>query len=831
MDFSSLSRRELQVLCKKNKIPANMTNLAMADALATLQQVEGLEVCTESNTEKLMDTDLCRTPGVARTATRMSTRRKPCKEIQEPQSTVTRSCRSTRKVPGEKSIQVDDDKDKMNEIVPKEEQVMPGKQKKPLSQKVYSTRRSVRLLDKTMAGLTLKDDKTVEPIKMNELDMETAANHVTNAQIVSTLVLEGTNVDANSIQNHSAAPKNEKGVEDEKEEIAAIDNSILGSDAKDNVQMNEVDMETVANGVNTSHVLEKAHDGANSVQNHSALPENESGVEDEKVDNAEIQNSMLGSDAKDNVQMNEMDMETAANDANIAQSVSTHVGSVQNHSAVPENEAEVEDQKEENADANDNVQGDYLGTNMTENAYIGGSSSVSVEVVPCLPSSNAKGNDHEADYLVNMIENAEMDSSSDMSDTKDNDYEPTLSHSDNGHEADHLVNNMIKTETGLGDLYAVKFGDGSSSMSAGVVPCLPSSAAKDSDHEADYLVNNMIENAEMESSSNMSAGVEPTLSDSDATDSGHEQVNNMIETETDKMGDGSSTEVLEENASEISAVRTSESAPVFENQFGVLSSLSQVEGSECPLGEILGITQDGINETIPQNVLVEVPSLPGGQELDSLDLPMDVVCNFDQQPTNSISVVDESGPAEIHVTQTVESVYQAPPSDSLIEAGKFAVTDPEWMMPGVKTQDFQLMPTVESAKESDEFPQSLAKTPVSFNRTNAFSLCRSGKSSKKNPLERVVSYENKENIISTLRAEPNIEKVKKFQTGMDEDNSMLTPLNDKSLRQLTKMLKEKLQIANDCNDASMKQQQLGKMRQALQALPDNCMTVTKTGDN
>ncbi|KAK4740662.1 hypothetical protein SAY87_024250 [Trapa incisa] len=665
--------------------------------------------------------------------------------------------------------------------------------------------------------------------------------------------------------------------------------------------MNEVDMETVANGVNTSHVLEKAHDDANSVQNHSALPENESGVEDEKVNNAEIQNSMLGSDAKDNVQMNEMDMETAANDANIAQSVSTHVGSVQNHSAVPENEAEVEDQKEENADANDNVQGDYLGTNMIENAYIGGSSNVSVEVVPCLPSSNAKGNDHEADYLVNMIENAEMDSSSDMSDTKDNDYEPTLSHSDNGHEADHLVNNMIETETGLGDLYAVKFGDGSSSMSAGVVPCLPSSdakdighdadylvnnmvenaemdsssnvlagvvpclpgsAAKDNDHEADYLVNNMIENAEMESSSNMSAGVEPTLSDSDATDNGHEQVNNMIETETDKMGkdfvalkmhnlydkffsldnyhkltacafsgDGSSTEVLEENASEISAVRTSESAPVFENQFGVHSSLSQVEGSECPLGEILGIPQDGINETIPQNVLVEVPSLPGGQELDSLDLPMDVVCNFDQQPTNSISVVDESGPAEIHVTQTVEVVYQAPPSDSLIEAGKFAVTDPEWMMPSVKTRDFQLMPTVESAKESDEFPQSLAKTPVLFNRTNAFSLCRSGKSSKKNPLERVVSYENKENIISTLRAELNIEKVKKFQTGMDEDNSMLTPLNDKSLRQLTKMLKEKLQIANDCNDASMKQQQLGKMREALQALPDNCMTVTKTGDN
>lgn len=33
------SRREIQALCKKNKIPANMTNLAMANALAALQQV------------------------------------------------------------------------------------------------------------------------------------------------------------------------------------------------------------------------------------------------------------------------------------------------------------------------------------------------------------------------------------------------------------------------------------------------------------------------------------------------------------------------------------------------------------------------------------------------------------------------------------------------------------------------------------------------------------------------------------------------------------------------------------------------------------------------
>jgi hypothetical protein len=39
MDFHSLSRKELQDLCKKNKIPANLTNIAMADALKVLDKV------------------------------------------------------------------------------------------------------------------------------------------------------------------------------------------------------------------------------------------------------------------------------------------------------------------------------------------------------------------------------------------------------------------------------------------------------------------------------------------------------------------------------------------------------------------------------------------------------------------------------------------------------------------------------------------------------------------------------------------------------------------------------------------------------------------------
>ncbi|KAM0934086.1 hypothetical protein DsansV1_C32g0220281 [Dioscorea sansibarensis] len=64
MDFHSLPRRELQALCKKNKIPANMTNIAMADALQTLQTVEGLDGIQEflsPSKESMMSPDLPRT--------------------------------------------------------------------------------------------------------------------------------------------------------------------------------------------------------------------------------------------------------------------------------------------------------------------------------------------------------------------------------------------------------------------------------------------------------------------------------------------------------------------------------------------------------------------------------------------------------------------------------------------------------------------------------------------------------------------------------------------------------------------------------------------------
>ncbi|KAF5960292.1 hypothetical protein HYC85_001501 [Camellia sinensis] len=105
MDFHSLTRRELQALCKKNKIPANITNIAMADALKALEIVEGMEELLkpcESETaqssvaspEKTVKTS----PGVPpRTGCRTSTRRKVVQKEPESSQILTRTSRGTRR--------------------------------------------------------------------------------------------------------------------------------------------------------------------------------------------------------------------------------------------------------------------------------------------------------------------------------------------------------------------------------------------------------------------------------------------------------------------------------------------------------------------------------------------------------------------------------------------------------------------------------------------------------------------------------------------------------------------------------------------------------------
>ncbi|KAG7550941.1 hypothetical protein ISN45_Aa06g016740 [Arabidopsis thaliana x Arabidopsis arenosa] len=192
MDFHSLLRRDLQFLCKRNKIPANMTNLAMADALKSLEIVDGLDEYmnqSESNAQQSPTSVAKLPPNTAARTTRRKTTTKA-----EPQSSsqlVSRSCRATSK-----SLAGEMDQEDVNKNVVQEPKTNTVKfeanvhktpaarstrkasaansctKKDELVQSVYSTRRSTRLLEKCMADLSLKTKETLDNIPAKNEDTE-----------------------------------------------------------------------------------------------------------------------------------------------------------------------------------------------------------------------------------------------------------------------------------------------------------------------------------------------------------------------------------------------------------------------------------------------------------------------------------------------------------------------------------------------------------------------------------------------------------------------------------------------------------------------------------
>ncbi|XP_038992597.1 COPII coat assembly protein SEC16-like, partial [Hibiscus syriacus] len=221
MDFQSLTRKELQFLCKRNKIPANITNVAMADALNALELVEGLEELhnQSQSPEKTVNKEI---PG---TVTRTLTRRKPIKdEHQSTQSTI-RTRKTARKTMGveeeNKNLNVpevevkDQRKSDMVETPLASGRSKVRAQKEGSLQTVYGTRRSVRLLGKSMAGLCIKESEKM-PAKVDEMvEGEDGSN---NGQSGATLELP-------LARNLSASLEDEREFKDDVEEnIKSVNN-------------------------------------------------------------------------------------------------------------------------------------------------------------------------------------------------------------------------------------------------------------------------------------------------------------------------------------------------------------------------------------------------------------------------------------------------------------------------------------------------------------------------------------------------------------------------------------------------------------------------------
>ncbi|XP_019199769.1 PREDICTED: protein hook homolog isoform X2 [Ipomoea nil] len=106
MDFQTLTRRQLQALCKSNKIPANMTNVAMANALKALEFVEGIEEVMKPSESEIANSSV-ESPeksDMMSSAPRTSRRAAIRPEISQ---TMTRTRRSTRRMPLEDQVKND----------------------------------------------------------------------------------------------------------------------------------------------------------------------------------------------------------------------------------------------------------------------------------------------------------------------------------------------------------------------------------------------------------------------------------------------------------------------------------------------------------------------------------------------------------------------------------------------------------------------------------------------------------------------------------------------------------------------------------------------------
>ncbi|KAJ0428301.1 hypothetical protein HanHA300_Chr17g0644531 [Helianthus annuus] len=150
MDFHSLNRRQLQSLCKLNQIPANITNLAMADALKSLQTVVGIEEIGNTSCSEVLS------PRAPCTSFRTTIRKKVKKpETESLLATASRGVR--RELTGEATEFLKTPA--VSGVRKKGTATLTSGKKDATVQRVYNTRRSARLTEKkcTEAGVTERD--------------------------------------------------------------------------------------------------------------------------------------------------------------------------------------------------------------------------------------------------------------------------------------------------------------------------------------------------------------------------------------------------------------------------------------------------------------------------------------------------------------------------------------------------------------------------------------------------------------------------------------------------------------------------------------------------
>ncbi|GFY81227.1 hypothetical protein Acr_01g0010360 [Actinidia rufa] len=187
MGLQSLARRELQALCKKNKIPANLTNIAMADALQALEIIEGIQDFSKPCESEIAVICCVAGEDMIESPTRLSTRRTIARDVENAKLDVpeTLAMASGRKrapaASGRRKIEAqlkEEDEDKNNAVASARRKMETPLREEISVQKAYSTRRWTRLLVKKMMELDLNNEG-IEPVHFEaseEMPKELARN-------------------------------------------------------------------------------------------------------------------------------------------------------------------------------------------------------------------------------------------------------------------------------------------------------------------------------------------------------------------------------------------------------------------------------------------------------------------------------------------------------------------------------------------------------------------------------------------------------------------------------------------------------------------------------
>ncbi|KAJ6846435.1 uncharacterized protein M6B38_280830 [Iris pallida] len=260
MDFHSLTRRALQSLCKKNKIQANMTNVAMADALKALPAVEGLEEFQES--QQLLSS-------------------KKEKKAPEPQgSPLPRSRRVTARAPQEVSkLAASEEEGKEEEKTAGASTTRRRTRRQPTTTTkdgdvdVGTRRTTRRRAASNMAALRAEEEEEEEEEEAEDV-VENVVTSDQSTEGMETKEREGKQ-ETNRMLPVVEQPKDVHKEEEEEEEAEFSDGGIQGVEKEHTVVLSEEEAAKFSNG------------GIQVVVEHTTVPNDQLGVEAAEM-NAEI---------------------------------------------------------------------------------------------------------------------------------------------------------------------------------------------------------------------------------------------------------------------------------------------------------------------------------------------------------------------------------------------------------------------------------------------------------------------------------------------------------------------------------------------------------------